>query len=105
MDKDDALLEKEMDETFYGANKAVIPKKERHKARGRGKISSKLKVKQINVIEEQQQKQNNAIKEKEKEDKNAKKNSANKKGHNSDPSVSEVPVKIAPYNPLNRFMK
>ena len=105
MDKDDALLEKEMDETFYGANKAVIPKKEKHKARGRGKISSKLKVKQLNVIEEQQQKQNNAIKEKEKEDKNAKKTTS-KKGHNSDSSSSsEVSVKTAPYNPLNRFMK
>ena len=93
-----------MDETFYGANKAVIPKKEKHKARGRGKISSKLKVKQLNVIEEQQQKQNNSIKEKEKEEKSVKKTNS-RKGHNSDPSSSEVPVKTVPYNPLNRFMK
>lgn len=101
MDKDEKALSKEMDETFYNANKEVVKKKDKHKMRGRSKIGSKLRAKQKNVIEEYKEKErqqvSEAFTEKQKSEKKI------KRGKEGTDKSKSAPLDEEIFNPLARF--
>jgi hypothetical protein len=53
VDKDQETLRVEQQEVFYAANDKAVEKKERNRARGKNKISAKLRRKQKNVVDAQ----------------------------------------------------
>lgn len=53
VDKDQDTLRVEQQELFYAANEKAVDKKERNRARGKNKISAKLRRKQKNVVDAQ----------------------------------------------------
>jgi U3 small nucleolar RNA-associated protein 7 len=87
VDKNQELLQEEHKEIYQSANK--ITKKEKHKARGRGKISAKLHRKQKNVIDA------SSVKLREKLQKDAK---AKAKGTKTGKEIENLGA-------LNRFVK
>lgn len=109
VDKDDKLYKKDIDDLMYKANSRVVHKKDKHKMRGKGKISAKLRVKQKNVIE--------AIDKKEKTGKVLAKEAAaeeaarqaggsskKKKRSLADADAPRPAAPVAPYDPLARFV-
>ena len=53
VDKDTETLRAEQQEVFFAANEKVMVKKDRNRARGKNKISAKLRRKQKNVVDAQ----------------------------------------------------
>ena len=102
VDKDEKTLGKELDETFYNANKEVVKKKDKHKMRGRSKIGSKLRAKQKNVIEVYKEKERQQVSEAFTEKQKAEKKKL-KKGKSGYDQQKTAPNEEGSYNPLARF--
>jgi len=103
VDKDEKTLGKELDETFYNANKEVVKKKDKHKMRGRSKIGSKLRAKQKNVIEEYKEKERQQVSEAFTEKQKAEKKLKKSKSGSRQEGKSVASEDEGSYNPLARF--
>jgi U3 small nucleolar RNA-associated protein 7 len=108
VDKDLKTLQEEHKELFQTANaKAGEHKKERNKMRGKNKISSKLRRKQKNVIDEQVIKLKSMLEEERKKetDESQQGDATKSKGkkRDADALVAVSSKTAAEYDPLNRF--